>query len=185
MFGPSPKLESKLLIGAYELFVKNVNNISINWDFKNLPTQNFKISEYYDSYNDNLNNSSFIIKIDALSDYKFDRNKEQTAKYDLFEINDDQSVSKSRRIDIDSIEIFKILVNPDLNIEDIKDFNNNKESGFIKIELINPPMGFGFDQYSKVMNSFAEKNAKLVSEKNQLVLKNLMNHFLHQYQIYV
>ena len=47
---------------------------------------------------------------------------------------------KSRRIDIDNIEIFKILVNPDLNIEDIKDFNNNKESGFIKIRTINPPM---------------------------------------------
>ena len=171
MFGPSPKLESKLLIGAYELFVKNVNNISIHWDFKNLPTQNFKISEYYDSYNDNLNNSSFKIKFDALSDYKFNRNKEQVAEYDLFEINDDKSVSKSRHIDIDNIGIFKILVNPDLSMEDIKDFNNNKESGFIKIELINPPMGFGFDQYSKVMNSFAEKNAKLVSQKKSISFK--------------
>ena len=55
----------------------------------------------------------------------------------------------TRLIENIDCDVLKIKPSYDLKEEDIEVYSNDLESGYIKLELISPEIGFGFNYYPK------------------------------------
>ena len=172
LFGTNPKKGSKLFIGSTEIFCKKIENLVIDWNYTNFPNDFDNLKEYYDSYNRDILDQSFEINISALIDYKYLSNSENNLNFKIFELEKNKTSSKIS-IEIDDIGKLKLKPSYHLVNEDIENYSKDLETGFLKIELINPNCGFGFDIYPIVLKESIEKNAK--SKKNELDDLNFPN----------
>ena len=157
MFGSIPQKGSKLYIGNEELFCKKIENFSLSWKFSNLPeTKNMK--EFYKNYQKSIDNKSFKIKLSALSDFVYERNLENEFVFNLFE-SENNILLSTRKIEIKDSGLLKIKPVYDLTSEMIEEYSNDLETGFLRIELVNPKIGFGFNEYPKILQESIEKTA--------------------------
>ena len=115
-------------------------------------TYHHNFDDYYANYNRNISNESFKIKLSALSDFKYSRIGSEDLIFDLFERNTEGNLSDTRIIKEFSSEPLKLKPNYNLKSEALEVFDNDAETGFLKLELIEPSIGFGFDIYQKVLN---------------------------------
>jgi len=151
LFGPSPKLGSYLLIGNDEIFSKNLDELKLGWSFHSLPVEE-DIESYYKGYPNGIMNDSFKLSIQALSDFRYlPLDKSNAEKVNLFEITDGK-VANNRVLD--QIDLSKLDILPDFEIEeeDIQEKSIDQKTGFLKLELESPSIGFGFEVYSDVYN---------------------------------
>lgn len=148
LFGSTPKCNSNFYIGCEEIFNKKIFDIKLRWKYSNLDTIDNNLKDYYKNYNININNRSFNLGVSFLSDFNYTSIKE----YEKFEMFDEVEglLSENKEFIIRSISNSKI--NPIYSLKDeyIEDFSNNYETGFIKVSLLEPSIGFGFNLYGKL-----------------------------------
>ncbi|GGE16935.1 hypothetical protein [Psychroflexus salis] len=175
MFGALPIKGSYLLIGTEELFNKPITNISLGWEFANLPelTNNFK--EYYKNYELDIKNTSFKTRLSALSEYTYKTSNTDDLTFNIFTENEQHKVQSSRFIENINAKYLKIKPNNQLSKEDVKNYNNDLETGYLKLELVEPLVGFGAGIYSKVYAKAITKNALEKPKKGELPELNLPN----------
>jgi hypothetical protein len=151
LLGPIPKVGSYLLIGNDEIFSKDLVSLQVGWTFHDLP-QGKDMKSFYEEYPYDIENGSFKLKVQALSDFKFmPKEGPQNVVTNLFEEQDGIILSDRYVQDID-LEALQIL--PDYTLQTDEDEDevllSNQKTGFLKLELVSPNIGFGFDVYSTV-----------------------------------
>lgn len=151
LFGPTPKAGSYLLIGNDEVFSKDLDELKVGWTYFGLPIGE-DMKSYFGGYPYGIDNDSFKVKIQALSDFRFLPSDTEAHKLaNLFEVHEGE-ILKDRVIkDIDLSDL-GILPDYRLRLEDMDELPFNQKTGYIKLELVSPSIGFGFDVYSEVYN---------------------------------
>tara|TARA_B100000767_G_scaffold221685_1_gene210222 strand:- start:621 stop:4367 length:3747 start_codon:yes stop_codon:yes gene_type:complete len=150
LLGPLGKYGSKVYIGCEELFNKKATSFDLSWDFTNIPPKCKSIDEFYKAYKENYSNNSFKLKLSALSDFNYRSHDSKDFTIDLFKSDKNSELENTRQLHFKDLNDLKI--NPNFNINDsyLTEFSNDIETGLLKIELIAPIDGFGFDIYPKL-----------------------------------
>lgn len=160
LFGPTPGVGSYLLIGATELFAKRISEFRISWEYVNLPVEYRNLEAYFESYNRGIKDESFKLKVNALADFAFrPSNAPELNMFTTKETGDSIGSFMSGSIssvDLDFKPSFKFR--DYLYERDLRDL----ETGYIRLELVSPREGFGFEIYSKI---YTEAMQKAASEK--------------------
>lgn len=166
ILGSTPKPGDSILIGAHELFCKKVDELGLSWDYSNLPIGYENLEDYFKEYNRGIKDLDYQIELSALSDFTFNRNGAKKFTFEMFELSEEGDLLKSRNIEAVDVEKLKLKPNYNLKEEDLENYTNDQETGFLKLELMNPPVGFGFDIFSTVYDeAVAKATAKSLKEK--------------------
>tara|TARA_B100001093_G_scaffold514618_1_gene589046 strand:+ start:13233 stop:16985 length:3753 start_codon:yes stop_codon:yes gene_type:complete len=146
-FGPTPRLGNKLYLCCEELFNKKIEFLKIKWEYSNLPSGFKNLEEYYENYGNNIFDLSFKYELTALSDFRYSGNQNSQSVYPLFEIDDQNNISKSSILELSNLNFLKIKPNYNLSNGEIQRFSNKLETGILRFELKSPSSGFGVDLY--------------------------------------
>lgn len=159
MFGNSPRVGSYLLIGSHELFNKNLSEINISWEFENLPIEHDNFESYYKEYPQKFDNQSFKFSLFTLSDFSYKGAQPTEMVFDVFNEDDANNLLKNQSYSNISLDGFNII--PDYHLKEpiLKNYTNDLETGFLKLELVSPKSGFGFNSYHKVYADAITNNA--------------------------
>ena len=158
--GPIPKKGDYFMIGSRELFTKDITDLEISWKYGTFPFEEGGLKEYFESYQRGIENKSFKISLSSRSDYQFNPFRgEKRQVFNLFEPTKENGIRPSRSLE--KIDVKKLEIKPDYQLknEEIEQFHQNSSTGFLKFELINPPMGFGFEVYPKLFSDTVTHNA--------------------------
>lgn len=164
LFGPTPKVGSYLLIGNDEVFSKDLDDLKIGWTFFGLPIGE-DMQSYFSGYPYGIKNDSFKVKFQALSDFRYMPSDSSSSKpVNLFE--EQEGVIQNERL-IQEIDLSLLNILPDykLSFEDVGDSPQYQKTGFIKMELVSPSSGFGFDVYADVYNKSVTRSTNRQIEK--------------------
>ncbi len=175
LFGPTPKVGSYSLIGSEELFNKQISSLNIAWEYDNLPVEENSFSDYYKNYPQEIKNSSFQLKISALTDFEYRDAQPESIKLNLF--NEDEKGELTSSFEVKNLDTNQLNIKPnyDLSADDISNYSNDLETGFFKVELVAPKTGFGFGNYQKVYSDAITKNALKKSKKGDTTEIELPN----------
>lgn len=171
-FGSVPGVGSYLLIGYDELYNKNVEDISLNMLWHNQPRLDGGFDAYYQHYNEEITNDSFKFSLKALSGYEFlPTDDSLTQIFGLFETEETKrGETPHKRIssatDINDIDTEKLLIQPHYSEEELTDYDNTVKSGYLKLELTDPPIGFGHEVYPNLFASEVVEHAASSSKKS-------------------
>jgi hypothetical protein len=160
IFGPIPRPGSYLLVGHEELFSKNITSIGLSWEFDPLPIEVGGLKEYYAAYNRKIDNSSFKIRLSALSDYVF--KPELVGKrqqLDLFETDKNGRLISSRNVVNIDMKLLDIRPAYDFSKSELNGAINKLRTGMLKVELTEPSIGFGFDLFPRIFSEAISENA--------------------------
>lgn len=161
ILGPVPSLGSYFIIGSSELFSKDLNNLQISVEFQPLGLDGGTFISHYEGYQKNINSKSFKLSLSALSNFNFNpENQREAQNFSLFNAEPIDGLLENTTIE--EIDFSKLQIQPNytLSEEVTKQFNRDKQTGFLKFTLTNPPMGFGFDLYPKIFVNAVTENAK-------------------------
>ena len=152
MLGVNPLPGAYLLIGNHELFCKRVHRLSLGWSYTNLPSDFKSIEEYYKSYNREIQDDSFKLKLSALSDFSFNRSGTRDVTVEMFKTDEEGRTLQDLYIDEIDVDAFNLRPNFDFREEDMLNYSNDDETGYIKIELTEPNVGFGSSIFATIYN---------------------------------
>ncbi|GAA5037935.1 hypothetical protein GCM10011506_35710 [Marivirga lumbricoides] len=168
-FGPQPKAGAYFIIGNNEVFNKPLEDLKINIEWFDLPVHKGGFEEHYASYGLSIDNTSFEVAISVLEDGRWmPAAKNEQQKLKLFRTEEkgmhkDPS-AKGKLIDtsiFSTIDIKKIKQSA--NYEEIteeQELNSTSRRSFVKLELNNPPNGFGHDVYPSILSETVMENAR-------------------------
>lgn len=170
-FGSNSDLGSYFLVGCEEAFRKNVTDLSINIHWHNLPRVKGGFKSYYKEYGQKIDNDSFKIRISGLSDFQFHpKNAAVAQQFDLFEA-EKKTGNLIEETKLENIDLKKINHTPTYDTGPIEDYSNSARTGFFKLELISPEIGFGAKLFPNLFSEAAIQNAKsstgLLPQKEQ------------------
>ena len=164
MLGVNPLIGASILFGNHELFCKRLNKLSFGWSYTNLPSDYDSIEDYYKSYNREIKEDSFKLKLSALSDFSFNRSGSKKIEIEMFGVDEKGRTNSDRFVEDIDVEAFNLKPNFDLREEDLLNFSNDEETGYIKMELVSPKIGFGSaiypTIYSEAVTAAAENPPK-------------------------
>ena len=168
-FGELPIQKSFLLIGSRELFQKKLTALEITLNWLNLPNNETGFKGYYAAYDMGINNNSFQVGWSALSQGKWKPLSQQQPLVELFNSpvegahEPDQKLSPTTKFDQFNLNLLGIV--PDHNIAYPLEYAAETKAGFLKMELLSPPEGFGVDAYPIKFTETVTKNAELLGTK--------------------
>lgn len=165
IFGATPKKGSNLVLGAEELFNKKINELSIGWEYENLISIDENLEEYYKEYDLGIKNNTFKVKISALSNFKYSTSENSELVYDLFDETKEGVLKNQKNLSSINVNALEIKPNYTLKFTDLEEFSNDLETGYLKIELIEPKFAFGTDLYGKVFNDITQKSLQVKPNK--------------------
>ncbi len=182
MFGTMPKTGSYLMIGKSELFQKQVNNLSLDIDWENLPDDFGGFDTYYQGYSKEITNASFEVQFETLSNsYWLPTQKKFAPKYQLFSLEDcltpegykSAKLKSSTSLNLDKFKDFE--TSKDYDLVDPLNYTVETQSGFIKLTLTSPREAFGDELYQEDLVAIATYNAenktKIPNPNKPFVLK--------------
>src|SRR5690606_19405547 len=100
---------------------------------------------------------SFKVGITALSDFEFyPAAAEKVQKFSLFSVVEEREGQLPVLAPVTTLKGFDIKslnMNPDYSQTALLPYSNKAKSGYIKLELLSPEMGFGQDIYPSLFSS--------------------------------
>ena len=154
------------------MFCKPISKLNIRWNYKNFPTENIDLKDYYKEYNREIENHSFKLKLSALSDFNFKRSGSEDIEFEMFQL--DKKGKLKENFVLSDIEISKLKLKPNnnLNFDSVEEYSKESETGFLKLEFSEPKIGFGFDVYAPiyneaVLNANKQKKGQEIKPPNQ------------------
>lgn len=168
-FGPIPKTGSYMIIGCNEVFQKQLDDISIDIEWFDIPKENQGFSEYYKDYKLGVDNSSYEATISILHEGQWKPDtEEQKQKVKLFRTlnKEDQNEPDAKSevspyLTLNNLNINSLKQTPDFgSIPGKQVFNNLSKRGFLKLELTNPMHAFGHDVYPNILSEITLENSK-------------------------
>lgn len=159
-FGPAPVPGSAIMIGYEELYRKSITNLTFRIQWHNLPRTPGGFSEYYAGYHANIDNESFQVEITGLSDFEFHpRQKDKIQRAPLFFTESKDEQSSERRpaavTDLPIRDIDALRINNNVIAGALPPYDNAAKTGYIRLELVAPEMGFGHQDYPGLVATVA------------------------------
>jgi hypothetical protein len=173
LFGPNPRQGAHFLLGHEELFCKPLQTLEIGWQYEPLPIETGGFKAYYEAYHRNIDTDSFSAKLSARSEFRYWPLEERSRQeFELFKEAVDGTWVKSRLLN--NIDINRLQIKPSPTFISPIGQSSPAElpTGFLKLELHNPPMGFGFDIFPRL---FAEAVARQAARKGKSDAGNIPN----------
>lgn len=162
-FGTTPDLGSYFLIGNEEVFRKIITDLSLDIHWHNLPKNDGGFEAYYKEYKQGIKTDSFKVGITGLSDFQFTPVEDKNVQHlDLY-VEGKSKGKLNERLHIDNIDLEKLKLKPNYMEMDLTDYNSRTRSGFLKLEITGPKMGFSFSEYSKLFSEAVMENSKVSS----------------------
>lgn len=166
-FGPSPSKGDYLLIGYSELFQKQIDELFINIQWANLPSDFGGFEAYYKNYSEAITNTSFEVSKSVLSN-GFWLPTKTTSKNHTQLFKTEACVTpegyESVKLQDSSTIIFgeydKLGIVKSYDLKPPLVFNTETQTGFVKLTLCSPEVGFGNTLYHKDYTEIATFNAK-------------------------
>ena len=118
----------------------------------NLPTESEDLKEYYQNYNREIDNFSFKLKLSALSDFTYQRVGSEDHEFEMFQLDEEAKMKTS--FELNEFDLSKLQLKPkyDLDYESVEEYSKESETGFLKLTLSEPKIGFGFDVFTSIYN---------------------------------
>ncbi len=162
-FGPLPVPGSYLLIGSSEAMNKNIQSLQLKLSWADLPPEGF--ASYYKGYPGEITNASFTAGISLLQKGYFLPMRDSQQRVQLFHDaptdHPDRGIPVHDDTIIDKINLHELRQRPTWNIPNPQlAFGPETQDGFIKLELLTPPAGFGSAEYAPLLSSTIIKNSK-------------------------
>lgn len=171
-FGPMPKIGSYMLIGKSELFKKDLTDIQFNIEWQSVPDHPRGFRGYYRDYGVTLDNTSFKVRLTALSDGSFHPiENDLPLEYSLFESDPQYPTQVSKYNTWDNIDISAFNIKPIPTLQLPPAFNNEVRDGYFKMEFVSPKFAFGQEQYATVYTKAITNNAN-PKAKEEMPLPN-------------
>jgi hypothetical protein len=175
-FGPVPTRNSWLAVSHPEACNKNVDSVSLELAWEQLPDTPYGFHSHYSGYPGKIDNQSFNVRLFSLEESRW-KPLEKQNRY-LFRTAPQRSLKTPEPIgrlsDVTRIE-YVSLVNtnfvdrPEL-INQIPEYTSKSRRGFLKIALTSPENAFGHKQYPLLMSNTFLQNAKIKKLKHMVQL---------------
>jgi len=177
-FGPVPVRKSWMAVSHSEAFNKNIDTVSLEISWEQLPDKPYGFYDYYSGYPGAIDNQSFKIRLFELEENQWTPlEKEERYLYRTERQRKPKCPEPRGRL-VDSTRIENIsLVNTSVvdrpgQIYTIPEYTSQTSQGFIKIALTSPEHAFGHKQYPLLMSNTFLQNAKVKKPKNMVSLPN-------------
>ncbi|MPY23412.1 baseplate J/gp47 family protein [Shewanella sp. YLB-07] len=156
-FGAQPSRYSYLVLGSEEMAQKQIVELEINLNWSDLPSELDGFKTYYAGYDFPFCNDTFKGELEVLRDGSWLKvNPQQSIT--LFDENTETNRLKSFKvIRSDVANAFK-PVGANLKKQAF-DYNLKSRNGFIKLQLSEPDIAFGHQQYSTLLTNILVANA--------------------------
>jgi hypothetical protein len=150
-FGINTSAGTWMVIGNYEMAIKNTNHIDICVKWNQLPLHPKGLKGHYAAYPGNIDNDSFKIRTRYLSDNSWFPTAEKSS-FPLFRDAEvvDPNAAKLDKTVSDESDFSKILIKKMIPFElpeDVYKYTIKTRTGFVKLTLESPDMGFGNQEY--------------------------------------
>jgi hypothetical protein len=121
--------------------------------------------EHYETYGEDIDNDSFRVGVTGLSDYAFHpttRDKIQIFPLFVTQQNDGQTIQRKPAVQttIQNLEVKALKLHDNFTKELLGPYDNTTKTGYIKIELIGPEMGFGHQKYPLLLSEAVMRKAR-------------------------
>lgn len=159
-FGPIPNASSYLAFGNFEMAQKQLQQLSLHLEWTELPAAAGGFGEHYSAYASGYDNESFEVDFSALNDRRWvPADPANRDRFKLFATRArDQAVAAQQEIKIEGMN-FARPVEAGVAESDFK-YDLNASGGFYRLSLVNPPGGFGHDEYTRLLTSVLAANAR-------------------------
>jgi len=162
-FGINVSKGKWMTFGNYEMAVKNSKKVNLDIRWGQLPDHTEGLFGYYKSYNQDIDNQSFTLNLHYLKDYEWNRTKNiQEPRY-LFATGEQNDEPARREILYNKTCISTIIIDemPPVKIaEEEYGYTQQTRSGFVRLSIQSPAMGFGEGLYHKLFTDQLIKKAK-------------------------
>lgn len=162
-FGPTPNLDSYLLIGNKELFKKDLDSMQINLDWMDLPKDSGGFRTHYHLYDLGLDNDSFKVKLSVLKSGEWSPLENEQQEFGLFEnqLKSNKDHTLSSKSQLRGIKVASFDLPKDFDWDpDYLLFDPGAKRGFLKLQLSAPRVAFGHQYYPNLLSKIALSNAK-------------------------
>ncbi len=150
-FGINTSAGTWMVIGNYEMAIKNVSNIDLFVKWNQLPLHPKGLKGHYAAYPGNMHNDSFKVRTRYLSDNNwFPTTWKNTFSLFRDAETEDPTASKMDKAVSNTSDFRKIFVKkmvPFQFSEEAYKYTIKTRTGFIKMTLESPDMGFGNQEY--------------------------------------
>ena len=159
-FGSTPGLGSYFLLGNEELMRKHLTALSVDIRWHNLPRGEGGLGAHYSAYGAGVTTSSFKAGITALTDFRFLPAREENVQvFELFSEEGERG-SLSDRLSVNPIVLEKFKLKPNYGQVDLSEYNSQIKSGYFKIQMVSPSLGFGFSDFPRLYSEAVVANAR-------------------------
>ena len=170
-FGPLPMKGSFLRIGSTNVLNKYTTDLEFNIKWLDIPGNYGGFEKYYKEYNLQINNTSFKASFASFSHGAFLSEANEVQIYDLFETNNDNTLSES--LTINNIELEKLELNNEMLLDkDVSSSAFDLNECILELKLISPDQGFGQKVFPQLYSEVLIANSKK-KEGEQAALPNV------------
>lgn len=158
-FGSQPERGAWLAAGSYEMALKPVQQISFKLGWQQLPTTECGFYDRYANYPEAIDNTSFKVRLEQLADKKWRDIPGSLSP--LFATTDSTAAPTPRGCLAESSTIACLIKQPApaISIEEQRFRYGSVRSGFFRILLDRPNIGFGHNAYRRVFADTMMKNS--------------------------
>ncbi|MDW3194753.1 MAG: hypothetical protein R8G66_20405 [Cytophagales bacterium] len=162
-FGPTPNLDSYLILGNSELFRKDVNHLGVNIEWMDLPKDSGGFRAYYNLYDLGIENHSFKAKLSVLKNGDWAPLTNEQQEFNLFEneVESQENNTLSTHVSLEDVDTSRLAFEKDFswNPEELH-YDHRSKRGFLKLQLSNPSDAFGHQFYPNLLSKLAFNNAR-------------------------
>ncbi|HTI18921.1 MAG TPA: baseplate J/gp47 family protein [Trinickia sp.] len=165
-FGPLPRVGSYLIIGSTEMAGKRISAIDVEIEWADLPQLNGGFATYYDGYDVDLANDSFLATTAVLAKGAWAPDPESARPaVRLFRADAQRLTNRA----VWSATPIAHLFEPDDGVRVGKplDYSPGAKHGFFKFTLASPACAFGHDLYPHILSSTLTENARMKRLRRQ------------------
>lgn len=161
-FGPLPMPGAYFLVGHAETFSKKLEAFTMRITWQDLPVYGFKT--YFQNYPDTVENTSYTVGVSLLQDGYFLplRPDQQTMQLftDAPTDHPERGIPVEPQSVLDKIDLQHLRQRASWRVPEQADISPAVYEGYIRLDLLTPPMGFGANDYAKAVSAVVNYNAK-------------------------
>jgi hypothetical protein len=167
LFGALPVSGSSFTFASDELCNKKLASVRLNLEWANLPRAPEDLASYYAGYDLGVTNESFLVSLSALSDFKWlpirqagpsaPDDDETSSSLFTSASSDGPGLLPRSVLDFD-LQGMRLVTKPEQG-ETVAN-GNPSASGLFRLELADPPQGFGHRVYPRLLTEAVTANAR-------------------------
>lgn len=164
-FGPEGDKGAWFAFGCYEMACKPVKEVDFTFNWQHLPICNGGLKEYYQEYGKDIDNCSFRGRIDRLRSRKWKTLAENDSFF-LFRTSSEPVPRKDELLTEHVNVHFSVSESSVLPLGMADKFNlSDARSGFYRLVLTEPDMGFGMHEYRRLFAETMMYNSRARKKK--------------------